>query len=396
MRIAPILLKEELRLQDLYTYDILDSETEKEFNDLLEITAHICGCPVAAITFIDRDRHFFKAAKGIVHSVQEETWDFSFCSHTILKNEVMLVKDASQDKRFSENPNVTGGLSIRFYAGAPIISGAGYKLGSVCVIDSRPREIQAEEVRILTVISQQVAKLLELRLKNKLLLKKAEEHRQMEKQLLHRLLLEQENDFRHISTELHENIAQGLAATKFYLELAESSSLAQAELISKSRSNVETLVKQVRELSKSITPTTLRDCCLEELLQNLLSHFSTKTGIQGKLLYQGNRQVPPPVAMDIYRIAEEQLKNIQQHAQATAVVINITVSQCIHLSIKDNGVGVELAQFKKGVGIQKILSRVENLQGIVDISGTLGNGCELNITIPLPHAVLIENENCSQ
>jgi signal transduction histidine kinase len=388
MRIASLPLNEDLRLQDLYAYDILDSEAEREFDDLLEVAAQIYGCPIAAITFIDKDRQFFKAHKGLDETLRETPRDISFCAHTILQNEVLLVKDAAQDVRFCENPLVTGGLFVRFYAGAPIVSRGGYKLGSICVIDRQPRELKEEETKMLAILSQQVSKLLELRLKNKLLKKRAEEQLKLEKQLLHKVLLEQESSALQISTALHENIAQGLAATRFYLELAGEECLAKDELIRKSRSNVELLVQQVRELSMAITPTTLREFCLEELLQNLLSHYYNKTATDAKLIYQGTGQLPPGVAMTIYRIVEEQLKNIQQHARATAVVINLQVSKCVHLCIKDNGVGVDLKMFQKGIGIQKILSRVENLDGNMDFSSAPGGGCQLMITIPLQQSAV--------
>ncbi|HEU4902230.1 MAG TPA: GAF domain-containing protein, partial [Flavisolibacter sp.] len=359
-----------------------------EFDDLLEVATQIYGCPMAAITFIDKDRQFFKARKGFGETITEMPRDISFCAHTILQNDVLLVKDAALDIRFCENPLVTDGLLVRFYAGAPIVSRAGYKLGSICVVDRQPRELMEEETKMLAILSQQVSKLLELRMKNKLLKKRAEEQLKLEKRLLHKVLLEQENSALQISTALHENIAQGLAATRFYLELAGEGSLAKDELIRKSRSNVELLVQQVRELSQAITPTTLREFCLEELLQNLLSHYYNNTATDATLIYEGTGQLPSAVAMAIYRIVEEQLKNIQQHARATTVVINLQVTKCVHLCIKDNGVGVDLKMFQKGIGIQKILSRVENLDGDVDFSGVPGGGCRLMITIPLQQSAV--------
>ena len=391
MRIASIPLNEELRLQDLYSYDILDSETEKEFDDLLEVAAQIYGCPMAAITFIDRDRQFFKAQKGFAGDVSDAPREMAFCSHTIMQNEALLVKDARRDERFCNNPNVTGGLFIRFYAGAPILSKNGYKLGAVCVIDSKPRELSIGETNLLTILSHQVSKLLELRLKNRLLKKRAEEQLLLEKELLHKLLVEQDDHSLQISTALHENIAQGLAATKFYLELAESSHVEKDELIQKSRRHLETLVKQVRELSNAITPTTLKEFCLEELLRDLLSHFAAKTTIQTKLIYDGTCQLPSDIAMTVYRIVEEQLKNVLQHARATSVVINLLVSKCVHLCIKDNGAGAELHHFQKGIGLQKILSRVEKLNGLMDLSGVAAGGCKLTITIPLREGSAVMN-----
>jgi GAF domain-containing protein len=172
MRIASVPLNEELRLQDLYTYDILDSQQDAAFDELLEVAASIYGCPIAAISFIDKERQWFKSKIGLPADTESTTRDVSFCAHTILNDEVMIVKDATKDERFCQNPFVTEGLQIRFYAGAPIVSAKGYSLGSICIIDHQPRELTQHEARMLQILSNQISKLLELRLKNRLLKKK--------------------------------------------------------------------------------------------------------------------------------------------------------------------------------------------------------------------------------
>lgn len=383
MRIASIPLNEELRLLDLHAYDVLDIESEKEFDDLLLVAAQIFGCSMAAITFVDRNRQFMKAARGFADDMKIIPRDITFCSHAILENDVLQVKDTRQDDRFCDNPMVVGGPLIRFYAGAPIVSKAGYKLGAVCVVDTRPRNLTAAETNLLAILSQQVSKLLELRLKNKWLKKKAEEQLLHKKELLHKLLLEQDNHSLQISTELHENIAQGLAATRFYLELAEGSNVEKDELIQKSRQYVELLTKQVKELSHAITPTTLKEFCLEELLRNLLRHFSAKTGIRATLHYEGNCQFPSGSAMTLYRIVEEQLKNVLLQGGANRIAVSLEVASCIHLCMEDDGKGVQPLLAQGNIGLQKILSRVESLCGLVDLSALPGGGSQLTITIPL-------------
>ena len=128
----------------------MDSDAEHEFDDLLEVAAHIYGCPIAAITFIDNNRQWLKSKIGI--DTKESPREVSFCSHIILENKVLVVQDAKEDERFCDNPVVTSGVRIRFYAGAPIISKAGYRLGAVCVIDNQPRELAKEQTRMLRII----------------------------------------------------------------------------------------------------------------------------------------------------------------------------------------------------------------------------------------------------
>lgn len=160
-------IQENTRLKDLYSYNILDTEPESDYSDLAELASLICECPIAAITFVDKNRQWFKAKVG--DTVKETARSISFCSHTIQQNDCFIVTDPTSDIRFKQNPDVTGGLKIRFYAGYPIYSSQGNKLGSVCVIDNKPRQLTEAQIRILKLISKQVTQLLELRLRNKLL-----------------------------------------------------------------------------------------------------------------------------------------------------------------------------------------------------------------------------------
>lgn len=155
------------RLEALYSYNILDSAPGKKYNELVELATQICGCPIAAITFIDKDRQWFKAKVG--DKTPETPRDISFCAHTILSDEPLIIEDVAKDERFASNPDVTGGLGIRFYAGVPIYSHNKKRLGSICVIDREPRTVTSAEVAALKLISMQITSLLELGLRKKLL-----------------------------------------------------------------------------------------------------------------------------------------------------------------------------------------------------------------------------------
>jgi len=155
------------RLKDLYQYEILDTPPENDFEYLVKIAIELCGCPIAAITFIDKDRQWFKAKVG--DDVPETPRNISFCAFTIMSDEPLVVEDATKDDRFSHNPDVTGGLGIRFYAGVPIFSIQGKRLGAVCIIDMKPNSITKAQLAALNLISREVTTLLELRLHNKTL-----------------------------------------------------------------------------------------------------------------------------------------------------------------------------------------------------------------------------------
>lgn len=148
MSIIP--LNEKQRLEALHNYAILDSPPEDEFDRITALASLICQTPVSLITLIDADRQWFKSARG--YDKKETFRNLSFCQYTILKEELMEVKDAALDERFAGTPLVVSDPHIRFYAGIPLIDPDGYALGTLCVIDKQPRElndIQKESLKLL-------------------------------------------------------------------------------------------------------------------------------------------------------------------------------------------------------------------------------------------------------
>ncbi len=152
---------EQQRLEALRRYDILDSGNERIFDDLTFLASHICQTPIALISLIDEDRQWFKSKVGLASP--ETTREVSFCAHAIHQSDVFVVPDTHADGRFSDNPLVTGDPNIRFYAGAPMSTFDGYALGTVCVIDDKPRSITSDQQRALTALSRQASALIEMR-----------------------------------------------------------------------------------------------------------------------------------------------------------------------------------------------------------------------------------------
>jgi len=152
---------EAARLAKLRSYDILDTDREPGFNDIARLAALICETPIAAISLIDRERQWFKAAVGM--PVDETTRDLAFCAHTILQHEVLQVRDASLDSRFADHPMVLDEPRIRFYAGAPIVTQDGHPLGAVCVIDRVQKTLSDEQRTALEALARLTMMLFELR-----------------------------------------------------------------------------------------------------------------------------------------------------------------------------------------------------------------------------------------
>lgn len=149
------------RLHALLELDVLDTGAEQAFDDLTYLAAQICETPIALVSLIDAERQWFKSRIGLEDS--ETHRDLAFCAHAILQPELMEVPDARNDQRFADHPAVIGDPSLRFYAGAPLITQQGFALGTLCVADHRPRHLNQRQRKALLALSRQVISQLELR-----------------------------------------------------------------------------------------------------------------------------------------------------------------------------------------------------------------------------------------
>ena len=147
MHIAAKPDNEAARLAALYELLILDTPPEERFDKIARFAADEFDMPIVLVTLVDAERQWFKARVGT--QVCETGRDVSFCAHAILHDEIMVVEDALQDPRFADNPLVTGAPHIRFYAGAPLALPSGLRLGTLCLIDRRPRTLDPLDLGIL-------------------------------------------------------------------------------------------------------------------------------------------------------------------------------------------------------------------------------------------------------
>jgi PAS domain S-box-containing protein len=157
---APLPENEVGRLAALHGLNILDTPAEPAYDELATLAAYICQTPIAQISLVDENRQWFKSSIG--WTAGETPRDVAFCAHAILQADLLVVPDARTDERFATNPLVTSPPRIRFYAGAPLITTEGHALGSLCVLDHKPRELTAEQVSALRALSHQVVAQLRL------------------------------------------------------------------------------------------------------------------------------------------------------------------------------------------------------------------------------------------
>ncbi len=177
MKAPPLHPHEARRLEALRRTELLDSAPSLEFDDATKLAAFICGTPIALVSLVDEHRQWFKSKVGLQAS--ETPRDISFCGHAILESEVFVVPDAHADERFFDNPLVTGGPHVRFYAGAPLITATGDALGTLCVIDHEPRSLSDAQREALATLARQVVAQMHLLERTRALVSRAKETSQL-------------------------------------------------------------------------------------------------------------------------------------------------------------------------------------------------------------------------
>ncbi|MGI1275834.1 PAS domain S-box protein [Klebsiella quasipneumoniae subsp. similipneumoniae] len=161
MATYPIPQDEAERLNLLHALNILDTPSEEAFDRITRLVAHILDVPIALVSLVDTDRQWFKSRIGI--DANETPREVAFCAHAITQTTPLIVTDTTQDSRFMSNALVTGNPNIRFYAGVPLRSIGGLSIGTLCAIDSKPRQLSPDEISILVDLAALVSKEMQMR-----------------------------------------------------------------------------------------------------------------------------------------------------------------------------------------------------------------------------------------
>ncbi|BAZ50894.1 two-component sensor histidine kinase [Nostoc sp. NIES-4103] len=190
------------RLEALRQYQILDTEPEEAYDNLAKLAAFICGTSIALVNFIDENRQWFKAKLGIDVPEMPRNVGFSYLCQE--KQGFVVVPDTLADEKFAKNPVVTSYPYVRFYAGVPLITPEGDMVGTLCVLDQVPRELNQKQVEALVALSRQVISQLELRRNLAQVSRFAEELTQVEAELKRQNLRSQL--FSEISLKIRESL----------------------------------------------------------------------------------------------------------------------------------------------------------------------------------------------
>jgi len=162
MRAANIPDNEEERLKALQSLEILDTSPEEDFDRITCLATKVFNVPISLVSLVDTSRQWFKSKTGL--EACETSREVAFCSHAILGDDVFIVEDSTKDERFSDNPLVTGEPKVIFYAGIPLSTTSGHKIGTLCLIDHTPRKFPKEKKEILIEMGKQVERFLQIRM----------------------------------------------------------------------------------------------------------------------------------------------------------------------------------------------------------------------------------------
>jgi signal transduction histidine kinase len=340
------------RIKELLRYDILDTPEEQDFNDLVDLAAQVCGAEISLISLVDDHRQWFKACHGIDGT--ETPKDQAFCAHAIHGDDIMEVQNATHDERFFDNPFVTHGPEIRFYAGQPLFSASGYKFGTLCVIDRYPRQLTPVQRQALKILARQVERQLELRLKQ----------RQMEASLA--LIEEQKRILETLNTLKNQTLA--VLSHDLRSPLASLESILELFQNGLSADEVNTLMQQIHpELEQGVvhlnhvlqwaddqmrgTDVELHPCRIEEVAMASLSWVRQQAQRKGVDLVC-ELHTPQPVLGDA-ELLEIVLRNLLSNAikfsrQGDRITIFATEQGAqMQIGIRDEGIGMTAAELEK-------------------------------------------------
>ncbi|OCX51671.1 hypothetical protein BEL04_16775 [Mucilaginibacter sp. PPCGB 2223] len=390
--ITPIIPdNENERLLDLYRTKLLDTPEEKEFNEIVMLASEVCEMPISLITLVDVNRQWFKARVGL--DTTETNRDVSFCGHAILQDDIFEVPDASLDIRFSDNPLVADDPSIRFYAGMPLVTHNGNRLGTLCVIDRMPRTLTEKQRFALRVLAGNVIKIAELRMKNK---------------QLHTIT---ETQKRIISIIAHD-VRNPLAAIKSVIDLKqadyidEQTSAEMLEMVSVQMNSTLEMVDNVvnwGQLQLNNADTVFDELNVHEVVNEVLAAEALIANKKNnKLINQAN---PAATVLIDKQVLKFILRNLVSNSNKFTQDGSISVAtkkdgKKTIITVTDTGVGMSAEKAKKlfmetektstlgtnnekgsGLGLMLVKEFVDQVKGSIAVGSKPGEGTKFTITL---------------
>ncbi len=390
--------REEERLKNLKSYNILDTLPESDYDNIATIAAEICGTPISLISLIDDKRQWFKARHGL--GATETPKEYAFCAHAINDPEnVFIVQDARKDERFHDNPIVTGDPNVIFYAGVPLVGEEGLPLGTLCVIDNKPNLLSKSQIRSLTALSDQVINLLELR-KNKQLLEEAFHNLEEKNQELERFAFIAAHDLKSPLAGV-SGIAQ-LFLDEYDAQVDEEGKEMLKMLIG-STDKLRSLIDGLLDYSRSEKLLTEKKSKIDSLaLKNdIAGLFTFNNNLELNLRTTVTELVANRTALD--QILINLITNAIKYNDKDLIKIELGISEnASHYNfyVQDNGPGIDpkfhdrifnifeilapndkYGQTGNGIGLATVKKIVGKSGGTIKVKSELGNGAKFMFTI---------------
>ena len=362
------------RLAALDRYRILDTAPEPEFDDIANLAAMVCEAPVAVVNLIGEARQWFKAEVGL--GVRETPLDVSICAHAILQPGLFVVPDTTKDPRFNCNPLVTGEPHLRFYAGALLLTPEGLPLGTLCVLDYKPREITERQAFALKTLARQVMTQLELR--RSLALR--------DEALADRGKAEERQKF--LIRELHHRVKNTLATVQAIMSSTARASTTIAEFQQAFAGRVASLAKT----HSLLTEDQWQAIPFRELLQAELAPYDD--GSQKRIVLEGPRVIlasdlAVPIGMAVHELTTNAAKygalaEFGGRVEVTWKVEGSDGPQKLHWEWNEHNGPSVAPPTRQGFG-SRLLNRVLTAQIHADVSIKYEpDGLRAVVTLPLP------------
>lgn len=383
------------RIKALKRYEILDTILEKEYDDITRIASEICETPIALVSLIDPNRQWFKSHHGL--DATETPRNVAFCAHAInTPNELLIIPDASKDERFKDNPLSTGNPNVIFYAGAPLNTKDGFSLGTLCVIDHKPRTLTEGQKESLKALSSLVISQFEMRLRNRQLSQANDKNLRLNKQLS------------ELVYSLSHEVKTEISGIKFLSEMIQEDYADKLDnqvstwlnLISSRSTNLYSIIEGLLDFTKAINKEIVyENFNLKEELENIkhLNNWENKYVIN----YIDCDISIKQSKISFIQIFQNLLSNSIKFVEVDESIISISLeieTDFYKISYKNNSPGIEDKYHKKvfelfetldkkkgiGIGLSIVRSIIERLGGSIEIENLKDENLGVEFCIKFP------------
>lgn len=393
-----ILSNEAARLKVLKEYSILDTLPEKEYDDITKLASQICGTSISTISLIDEKRQWFKSKVGL--GVDQTSREVSFCGHAIMEpDEIFTVKDSRLDERFQDNPLVVGDPHVIFYTGIPLVSPDGFAIGTLCVIDDKPKELNQDQLMALKALSNQVVSLFQLR-KSKMLLERLTNELENRNKELEKFARVAAHDIKSPLNNI-SNLTEILLHQ--YSSKLDDEAKMMMQMLDTSSQTLRVLVDGILDHSKSdfILAENQSVFGIDKLVNQCIALLDNRKEYHFIKDFDETLIAVNKVALQ--QILLNLMTNAIKYNDKKEVQIKISFSEDSHFynfKVQDNGLGIDEKYQSKifdifevfnnedrfgkkgtGIGLSTVKKLVEGLGGKIKVESVLGEGTIFEFTI---------------